>query len=49
LEVETEKRNEDWRMELGSDHEELIALIKRIGSVDVHFFRINFKPISTLI
>jgi hypothetical protein len=30
--------NEDWRMDLGSDYEELIALINSIGSVDVHFF-----------
>jgi hypothetical protein len=33
-----EKRNEDWMMELGSDYEELIALINCISSVGVHFF-----------
>jgi DNA-directed RNA polymerase alpha subunit len=36
--VEVEERNEDWRMELGSDYEKLIALINCNGSVDVHFF-----------
>jgi hypothetical protein len=36
--VEVEERNDDWRMELGSDYEELIALIYCIGSVDVHLF-----------
>jgi hypothetical protein len=41
--VEVEERNEDWKMELGSDYEELIALINCIGSVDVHFFGTNFK------
>jgi hypothetical protein len=33
--VEVEERNEYWRMKLGSDYEELIALINCIGSVDV--------------
>jgi hypothetical protein len=47
--VEVEKRNEDWMMELGSDYEELIALINCISSVGVHFFGTNFKPRSTLI
>jgi hypothetical protein len=29
---------EDWRMELGSDYKELIAIINCIGSVDAHLF-----------
>jgi hypothetical protein len=37
--VELEERNEDWRMELGSNYEKLIALINYIGSLDVHFFK----------
>jgi hypothetical protein len=43
--AEVEERNEDWRMELESDYEELIALITCIGTVDVHLFekKINLK------
>jgi hypothetical protein len=44
-----EERNGDWRMKLGSDYEELIALINCIGNVDYNIFGINFKPRSTLI
>jgi hypothetical protein len=47
--VEVEERNENWKMELGSDYEELIALVNCIDSVDVHFFGTNFEPRSTLI
>jgi hypothetical protein len=35
---EVEEKIEDWRINLGSDFEKIIAFINYIRSVDVHFF-----------